>query len=97
MMTDKVGDRLNTFIEKMAVWFLAAIVSMTVFMYQETRTKVENLEKNVSTLQQEKVSKAELREELDRLRTQNEANKSDIIARIDLYFNHVAPALARTR
>lgn len=62
---------------------IAIIVSIGTMMYTDTKQRVTLLEDKVSFLYSDKVSRAEFREEMVQLRLQNDANKSDIIARQD--------------
>ena len=62
---------------------VAIILSIGTMMYTDTKQRVTLLEDKVSFLYQDKVSRAEFREEMAQLRLQNDANKSDIIARQD--------------
>ena len=91
MMTNIANDRINAWMEKAVAILLSAIVGMVCFMYFDQRAKVESLQQNVTFLYQDKVSKADLKEEIERLRVQNEGNKSDIVARIDLLTRYLVP------
>ena len=62
---------------------IAIILAIGSMIYSDMKQDIENLESRVSFLTIDKVSKEEFRIEMTQLRLQNEAIKSDIIARQD--------------
>jgi len=82
------NDRLGGLVEKVAIWLIGALVSVSCYLYIGTQDRINEIDTKVTFLYQDKVSKTDLREEINRLHAQihhqNESNKSDIIARIDM-------------
>ena len=74
-------DKLNTWIGKVATFAIALLFTVGGIMYNDMKTRTAALEERVSFLFQDKVSRAEFKEEMTQLRIQNEANKTDILAR----------------
>ena len=62
---------------------IAIVLAIGSMIYSDMKQDIENLETRVSFLTIDKVSKEEFRIEMTQLRLQNEAIKSDIIARQD--------------
>lgn len=78
-----VDEKLFGISSKILAGLLAIIFSVGGIMYTDSKQRMTTLEDRVSFLYQDKVSRAEFREEMQTLRMQNDANKSDIIARQD--------------
>lgn len=76
-----IDERLFGISSKVLAGLLAVIFSVGGIMYNDSKQRITTLEDKVSFLYQDKVSRAEFREEMAQLRIQNDANKSDIIAR----------------
>lgn len=76
--------RMNKWVEKFSVWIVGILVSVGGFMWSSMDTRMNTLEDKVSFLYQDKVSRAELKEEMTLLRVQSEQNKNDILARLEL-------------
>lgn len=91
-MQEKANDKINRWTERLIALLITIIICVVSTMYYEQRRRIETLETNVSFLYQDKVSKADLREEIERIRIQNDANKSDIISRIDFLIRYVQPS-----
>lgn len=72
--------------ERAALFLMGVILSLTVWAFQEQSKKIEKLEAVTILLQTTKVDRGDLKETEARINTTIEAMKSDIIARIDLYF-----------
>lgn len=98
-MTDTVDRKFNTIYGKIIGVGLSLILTVGGIMYSDMKARVTVLEEKVSFLYQDKVSRAEFKEEMNQIRMQNEANKtdilsrqestkSDILARMDLYFQN---------
>jgi hypothetical protein len=82
----EVSSRINNYWERVALFLLATVLSLTVWAFQEQSRKVEKLEQTIIVLQTTKVDKGDLRDVEDRINSNISAMKSDVIARIDLYF-----------
>lgn len=94
-----VDKKFNHIYGKIIAVGLSLTLSLGGFLYSDMKARLNVVEEKVSFLYQDKVSRAEFREEMNQLRTQNEANKSDILARtestkqdilarLDLYFRN---------
>lgn len=81
---DTAAQKINKFIEKFAVWIVTILISIGGTMYTKMDNKIEVLEDRVSHLYQDKVSRAELREEMALLRNSQALMKDDIIQRLEL-------------
>lgn len=79
----------NKLVQKFSVWLLGITIAILGFMYTDMRTRVTTLEDRVSFLYQDKISRAEFREEIGQVRLQLEGTKSDILSRIDFYFRTI--------
>lgn len=100
-MSEAVVDKkFNAIAGKIIAVGLSVLLTVGGVMYSDMKARLNVLEERVSFLYQDKVSRAEFREEMNQLRTQNEANKTDILsrqesmkldilARLDLYFKHI--------
>lgn len=78
--------KLQGYWERAALFLLGIVLALTVYSFQEQSKKVEKLESTVIVLQTSKVDKGDLREVEDRINTNISAMKSDILSRLDLYF-----------
>lgn len=99
-MMGTADEKISKIINKVAVGAITIIFTISGIMYSDAKQRITMLEERVSFLYQDKVSRAEFREEMSQLRLQNDANKSDIIsrqeslksdilARIDLIIPHI--------
>lgn len=75
--------RLQKIIMTVAGYAIAVIMGVAWFNYTDTKDRLKDIESKVSFLYQDKVSRAEFREEMTQVRLQIEATKSDIVARQD--------------
>lgn len=89
MSNEPANTRLNNYIERFGVWACSIIMGFGLMTYQDLKAQTDKLEEKVNFLYQDKVSKAELREEINRIVKAQEAAKTDIIARMELYFGRV--------
>lgn len=80
-MSISFEDWLSKVSGKIVVGLATLIFTIAGIMYSDAKQRITMLEERVSFLYQDKVSRAEFREEMAQLRMQNDANKSDIIAR----------------
>jgi hypothetical protein len=96
-------DRLQRIITIIAGYAIAIILAVSWYNYTDTKDRIRGIEERVSFLYQDKVSRAEFREEMTQMRLQieatktdiiarQEATKSDILARIDLLIPHITRA-----
>ena len=81
---NSTSARMNKWVEKFSVWIVGILVSIGGFLWTNMDTRINSLEDKVSFLYQDKVSRAELKEEMKLLRAQSEQNKNDILARLEL-------------
>ena len=98
-MSETIDKKFNNIYGKIIGVAVSLALTIGGFMYSDMKARVTVLEEKVSFLYQDKVSRAEFREEMNQIRMQNEANKtdilsrqestkSDILARMDLYFSN---------
>jgi len=85
-MTESANTRINNLYEKIAIGLLSVIIAWGQLQYQESKDRVKDLETKVQTLYLEKVSRGDLRDLEDRINSRIESMKSDLLARLDLYF-----------
>lgn len=86
---EKINGVLNNIYTKILAFAVTAILTLTGMLYKDTRDKIDMLEGRVAVLFQDKVSRAEFKEELNQLRLQNESNKIDIINRQESVKNDI--------
>lgn len=93
MQQNKQNDGFEAWWDKMQnkiiAGSVAAILTIGSMMYTDMKQRVYLLEDRVTFLYTDKVSKAEFKEEMAQIRLQNDANKSDIIARQDALKNDI--------
>lgn len=85
-MPNDPSNRINNYWERIGLFLMATVLSLTVWAFQEQSRRVEKLEGTIIVLQTTKVDKGDLRDVEDRINSNISAMKSDILARIDLYF-----------
>lgn len=105
-MTEKVNEtataKLNRWTEKFLFWILSAVLTIGGTVYNKMDTRILTLEEKVNYLNQDKVSRQELKEEMSLLRAQIErgsrdaveqqaAMKKEIIERLDLIMRLYPP------
>ena len=81
MLEDLLNRKLVNISGKIMAVVVTVFMSLGAMMYNDNKNKISVLEERVSNLVYDKVSRSELREDLQQLRLQNEANKADIISR----------------
>jgi hypothetical protein len=86
---DNPNGRINSYWEKFGTWACTAMLGFGLLVFQDQRAQVSKLEEKVNFLYQDKVSKADLREEINKILQAQEASKTDIIARMELYFGRL--------
>ena len=72
--------------ERYAIWVSGITLAIVTWTGLQIHEKVEVLEDKVVALQQDKVSRQELKDLDDRMDKRMENMKNDIIARLDWYF-----------
>lgn len=86
--------KVNTFLSKFSYWIVGIVIAMGASIYNHSMERVESLERQVQILFQEKASREELKEDINRrtgemlnLKTdftrQHNEMKSDILGRLD--------------
>lgn len=86
MSNETANSRINNYWERVALFLMGIVLALTVWAFQEQSKRVEKLEGTIIVLQTTKVDKGDLRDVEDRINSNISAMKSDILARIDLYF-----------
>lgn len=86
MSIESANTRINNLTERVAIGLLSLILGWGQLQYQEAKDRVKDLETKVQTLYLEKVSRGDLRDVEDRINSRIESMKSDLLARLDLYF-----------
>lgn len=90
MSNDSANTRISAIWERMALGLLAIILGFTVWAFQAQTKKVEELEARVLVIQTSKVDRSDLRDVEDRINSKIDGMKSDLIARLDLYFGKLS-------
>lgn len=80
-VTEVLNDKISKISGKILTVVFSVIVAIVSMMYNDAKTRITTLEDRVSFLYQDKVSRAEFKEEMNQLRLQNEGMKSDILTR----------------
>jgi len=99
MSTDANG-RINALWERIALGLLSFIVACLFVFYQGMKTDYKDMQTSINQLQLTKSNREDLRDVEQRLNTKIEslgvtlsansaANKTDILQRLDLYFNGI--------
>jgi hypothetical protein len=100
MSNDSANQRITNFTERVAIGLLSIVLSMVVYAYQGVVRDTKDLQVQVTQMQMNKVNKEDLRETETRLNTKidaafnslaarGEANKVDLIQRLDMYFGQI--------
>lgn len=72
--------------EKYAIWLSGVVIAICAWMWVEYYGRLNELEAKVVALQQDKVSRQELKDLDERMDKRMENMKKDIIDRLDWYF-----------
>lgn len=80
-MQDLLNSKLNHISGKVLAVLFTILLSISAMLYSDGTNRITILEDRVSNLVYDKVSRSELKDDLNQLRLQNERNKSDILAR----------------
>lgn len=86
MSDDSANNRISNYWERVGLFLMGIVLALVVWAFQEQSKRVEKLESTIIVLQTTKVDKTDLRDVEDRINSNISAMKSDILARIDLYF-----------
>jgi len=76
-----VGDTLNKISGKVLTIVAGLLISIGTMAYTDINTRLSSLEEKASFLFQDKISRGEFVEQMNQIRRQNDAMKSDILAR----------------
>lgn len=83
---DSANGRINNLWEKFAIGLLSVVMALGMLVIQDIRTQNKELESRVLFLYTDKVSNQQLKDTEQRLVTNIEGMRSDLLARLDLYF-----------
>lgn len=86
MQNDSANTRINNLWEKFAIGLLSVVMALGMLVIQDIRTQNKELESRVLFLYTDKVSNQQLKDTEQRLVTNIEGMRSDLLARLDLYF-----------
>lgn len=86
MVNDSANTRINNLWEKFAIGLLSVVMALGMLVIQDIRTQNKELESRVLFLYTDKVSNQQLKDTEQRLVTNIEGMRSDLLARLDLYF-----------
>lgn len=86
MQNDNANNRINNLWEKFAIGLLSVVMALGMLVIQDIRTQNKELESRVLFLYTDKVSNQQLKDTEQRLVTNIEGMRSDLLARLDLYF-----------
>ena len=86
MSDDSANNRITALWEKFAIGLLSVVMALGMLVIQDIRTQNKELESRVLFLYTDKVSNQQLKDTEQRLVTNIEGMRSDLLARLDLYF-----------
>lgn len=86
---DSANGRLNALWEKLAIGLLTIIIGYQQLQYQEMRADIKDTQSKVVILTTSKVDRSDLRDLEDRINNKIDGMKTDLIARLDLYFGRL--------
>lgn len=86
MTNDSANARMNNYVERAAIGLLSVVMALGLLVIQDLRTQVKETESRVLFLYTDKVSNQQLKDTEQRLVTNIEGMRSDLLARLDLYF-----------
>lgn len=90
MSDDSANNRINNLWEKFAIGLLSVVMALGMLVIQDIRTQNKELESRVLFLYTDKVSNQQLKDTEQRLVTNIEGMRSDLLARLDLYFGSLS-------
>lgn len=86
MPNDSANTRITAIWEKFAIGLISVVMALGILVIQDIRTQNKELESRVLFLYTDKVSNQQLKDTEQRLVTNIEGMRSDLLARLDLYF-----------
>lgn len=86
MSNDTANSRITAIWEKFAIGLLSVVMALGLLVIQDLRAQVKETESRVLFLYTDKVSNQQLKDTEQRLVTNIEGMRSDLLARLDLYF-----------
>lgn len=86
MSNDSANTRITALWERFAIGLLSVVMGLGLMVIQDLRTQVKETESRVLFLYTDKVSNQQLKDTEQRLVTNIEGMRSDLLARLDLYF-----------
>ena len=86
MSNDSANNRITALWEKFAIGLISVVMALGILVIQDIRTQNKELESRVLFLYTDKVSNQQLKDTEQRLVTNIEGMRSDLLARLDLYF-----------
>lgn len=89
MSNDTANSRMNNYIERIAIGLLTVVISFMTMLYNGQQERIKDLENKVVVLQTSKVDRGDLKEFKEEINASISAMKSDLIARLDLYFGSI--------
>ena len=89
MPNDSANTRITAIWEKFAIGLLSVVMGLGMLVIQDIHTQNKELESRVLFLYTDKVSNQQLKDTEQRLVTNIEGMRSDLLARLDLYFGSI--------
>lgn len=86
MPNDSANTRITAVWERFAIGLLSLVMALGMMVIQDIRAQNKELESRVLFLYTDKVSNQQLKDTEQRLVTNIEGMRSDLLARLDLYF-----------
>lgn len=86
MSNDNANNRISAIWERFALGLISVVMALGLLVIQDLRTQVKETESRVLFLYTDKVSNQQLKDTEQRLVTNIEGMRSDLLARLDLYF-----------
>ena len=80
------NNRITAIWERFAIGLLSVVMALGLMVIQDIRAQNKELESRVLFLYTDKVSNQQLKDTEQRLVTNIEGMRSDLLARLDLYF-----------
>lgn len=86
MSNDSANGRITNLTERAAIGLLSLVIGFMTILYNGQQDRIKDLESRVIVLQTTKVDRGDLKEFKEEINASITAMKSDLIARLDLYF-----------
>lgn len=90
MSNDSANNRITAIWEKFAIGLISVVLALGMMVIQDLRAQLKETESRVLFLYTDKVSNQQLKDTEQRLVTNIEGMRSDLLARLDLYFGSLA-------